>query len=91
MSDDKPKILTGKELAAEVESLRKLCGYMKPVSMEEVREILSKCGSLSGEIIKQRRGGDMWEDLKKWLESFDIQFPLVKEKMKEIEKEYGIE
>jgi alkyl hydroperoxide reductase subunit AhpC len=32
----------------------------------------------------------MWDDLKKWLESFDIQFPIVNDKMKEIEKEYGV-
>ena len=45
---------------------------------------------MSDDIILQRRGGDMWEDLKKWLESFDIKFPIVNAKIREIEKEYGI-
>ena len=53
---------------------------------------------MSDEIILERRGGDMWYDLKKWLEialescgaSGYMELSGVKEQMKEIEKEYGI-
>lgn len=41
--------------------------------------------TLSGEFLLEKHGGDMWQDLKKWLEDEEIL-----EKMKEIEKEYGI-
>jgi hypothetical protein len=47
--------------------------------------------TFSGEIVLERRGGEMWDELKQWLESFAIQFPLVNDKIKEIEKEYGVD
>jgi hypothetical protein len=47
--------------------------------------------TFSGEIVLERRGGDMWDDLKKWLESYDIVFPIVLDKIREIEAEYGVD
>ena len=99
----KIKPLTGKELAAEAEQLRKMFKLDPSVKgdLETTRKILSKV-SLSGSIILERRGGDMWDDLKKWLEdnmliakdvltpNVAATFNHVKEKMKEIEKEYGV-
>ena len=101
---EKIKPLTGKALAREIDSINKLCGdeRIKP-DMKKTREILSKLDrSLSGEIVLERRGGDMWDDLTKWVkerdkaeeESFAIQYfhPVdVLNKMREIEKEYGTE
>ena len=88
---DEIKPLTREELVAEVEQLRKMFKLDPSVKgdLEATKKILSKV-SLSDGIILERRGGDMWEDLKKWLESFDIKFPIVNNKMREIEKEYGI-
>ena len=88
---DEIKPLTKEELAAELEQIRKIWNIDPSAKgdLEATRKILSKV-SLSDGIILERRGGDMWEDLKKWLESFDIQFPIVNDKIREIEKEYGI-
>lgn len=60
--------------------------------MSEFPKIKLPKGSLtfSGELLLEKHGGDMWQDLKKFLNQFDIKFPIIDEKMKEIEKEYGI-
>jgi hypothetical protein len=51
--------------------------------------------SFSGEVVLDRRGGDMWEDLAKWLheenEQRDDEFIEVRSKMRQIEKDYGVE
>ena len=98
---EKIKPLTGKALAREIDSINKLCGdeRIKP-DMKKTREILSKLDrSLSGEIVLERRGGDMWDDLKKYVKvnvgnrvgSAETVWNLVINRMKEIEKEYGTE
>lgn len=47
--------------------------------------------SLSGELALESYGGEMWDDLKKWLAGKDfVDIHMIKDKMKEIEKEYGI-
>lgn len=55
--------------------------------MAEFPKITLPKGSLTftGEYLLEKHGGDMWQELKKWLEDEDIL-----EKMKEIEKENGI-
>jgi hypothetical protein len=45
--------------------------------------------TFSGDIILERRGGKMWDDLKKWLEESQKWNTL--DKMNEIEKQYGID
>lgn len=67
-------------------------------NQKKVQEIMSKCGSLSDSIILERRGGDMWDDLKKWVDkeknhrATEGQMALnnVVDKIKEIEREYGV-
>ena len=89
------KPLSKEEVLELAESLRKnIPEGTKPATKEELKKIFAKCGSLSGAIVKERRGGDMWDDLKKWLiESRAEEGNLghVLDKMKEIEKEYGAE
>jgi hypothetical protein len=55
----------------------------------KVREIL-KGIDMHRSLMLDKYGGDMWEELKKWLEkdTWAIEVDDVLEKMKEIEKEY---
>ena len=52
--------------------------------------------TMSGDLILDRRGGDMWDKLFDWIK-YDASFRdgfdkvLVLKKMQEIEKEYGID
>jgi hypothetical protein len=65
--------------------------------MKKIRRILAKARgrSLSGDFLLSKRGGDMWDDLVKWLQIENEHYPnnltKVLDKMKEIEKEYGVE
>jgi len=47
--------------------------------------------TFSGGIMLRKYGGEMWDDLKKWLELQPFRQLDVIDKMKEIEKEYGID
>jgi hypothetical protein len=87
----KIKPLTGKELADEIDSIASIEGIdLSLADMNKTKEILSKT-SLSSDLILERRGGDMWDDLRQWLSTKDfVDIHVVKEKMKEIEKEYGV-
>ena len=61
--------------------------------MSEFPKIKLPKGSLtfSGEYLLEKHGGDMWQELKKWLDFEQIYGQQdVIDKMKEIEKEYGI-
>ena len=60
--------------------------------MSEFPKIKLPRGSLTftGEYLLEKHGGDMWQELKKFLNQFDIKFPIVDEKIKQIEKEHNI-
>jgi hypothetical protein len=88
-----PKVLRGKDLVKEMDELIKHAGLenVKP-DMEKTREILSKI-DIHRSMMVEKYGGEMWDELKEWIESnfLAIETGDIIDRIKEIEKQYGID